>query len=74
MAFAFRPDFYNDENKIKQWKAFCKKNTRYVQERDLNEVIAEIAVFLIPVTKSIQVNTPFTGVWKSGGPWSFVAE
>jgi hypothetical protein len=31
VAFAFTEKFHNDENKIKQWKAFCKKNKRYVQ-------------------------------------------
>jgi predicted nucleotidyltransferase component of viral defense system len=74
LAFAFTEKFHNDENKIKQWKAFCKKNKRYVQERELNEVVADIAAFLVPVAKSVQAKVPFTGIWKSGGPWSLVAK
>lgn len=73
-AFAFTESFYSDENKISQWEAFCKKNKRYVQERQLNEVVAAIAVFLVPVAKSVQTKALFTGTWKSGGPWFFGVE
>jgi hypothetical protein len=32
VPLAFKPEFYEDENKIKQWNAFCNKNKSYVQE------------------------------------------
>ena len=73
-AFAFTEAFYNDENKIRQWKAFCRKNKRYVQERNLREVVSDITEFLAPAAKSLRAKSPFTGVWKSGGPWSVVVD
>jgi hypothetical protein len=30
VPLAFTPEFYEDENKLKQWNAFCNKNKSYI--------------------------------------------
>ncbi len=66
---AIRAEFYTDENKIKQWNAFCSKNKLYVQQRELKQVIGEITAFLGPVATAIQRGEPFNAVWKPGHGW-----
>jgi hypothetical protein len=66
---AFRAEFYTDENKIKQWNAFCSKNKLYVQQRELKQVIGEITAFLAPVATAVQRGEPFNAVWKPGHGW-----
>ena len=39
MPLAFTPEFYQDDNKIKQWKAFCNKNRPRVQEIEFKTLI-----------------------------------
>ena len=51
VPLAFTPEFYEDENKIKQWNAFCDKNKSYVQEAKFRDVVARLASFLVPVIK-----------------------
>lgn len=49
---AFTSEFYEDENKIKQWKAFCNKNKPRVQEIEFKTLIDRLASFLTPVIRS----------------------
>ncbi len=51
---AFTPEFYEDENKIKQWRAFCNKNKPHVQDIELNALVARLLSFLTPVIRSAQ--------------------
>jgi hypothetical protein len=66
---AFRAEFYADENKIRQWNAFCSKNKLYVQQRELKQVIGEIRAFLAPLATAIQRGESFNAVWKPGHRW-----
>ena len=66
---AFRPEFYTDENKIKQWNAFYSKNKLYVQQRELKQIIGEITAFLAPVATALQRGESFNAVWKPGRGW-----
>lgn len=49
---ALTREFYEDENKIKQWKAFCNRNKPHVQEIEFNALVARLSSFLLPVIKS----------------------
>ena len=39
VPLAFTPEFYEDENKIKQWNAFCNKNKSYVQQTEFRDIL-----------------------------------
>jgi len=66
---AFTPEFYDDDNKKKQWAAFCARNATYVTKTELKEVIENIQRFLEPVVAALLDSSPFTKRWEPGGPW-----
>ena len=66
--FALTPEFYEDENKIKQWRAFCNKNKPHVQEIELNALVARLLSFLIPVIKSAK-GGPELNRWTPDDQW-----
>jgi hypothetical protein len=69
VPFAFTPEFYEDENKIKQWKAFCNKNKSYVQQTEFRDVVARLASFLVPVIKSVEQERSLDGAWTPAHAW-----
>jgi hypothetical protein len=66
---AFTPEFYEDENKIKQWKAFCNKNKPRVQEIEFKILIDRSASFLTPVTRSAQDGLELNSKWTPDDQW-----
>jgi hypothetical protein len=68
--FAFTSDFYGDPNKVRQWAAFSQKNRSYVEPIAFRALVARIAQFLVPVSRSAREGVPFTKTWKPGGPWA----
>jgi hypothetical protein len=69
VPFAFTPEFYEDENKIKQWNAFCNKNKSYVQHTKFGDVVNRLASFLVPVIKSVQQERVLDSVWTPAQVW-----
>jgi len=69
VPLAFTPEFYEDENKIKQWNAFCNKNESYVQEAKFRDVVARLASFLVPVIKSVQQERTLDSAWTPAHAW-----
>jgi hypothetical protein len=69
VPFAFTPEFYEDENKIKQWNAFCNKNKVYVQQTEFRDVVARLASFLVPVIKSVQQQRGLESAWTPAHAW-----
>ena len=67
--FAFTPEFYQDENKIKQWKAFGSKNKPRVQEIELKTLMTRLSAFLRPIIKSAQAEQEFDSRWTSAREW-----
>jgi len=65
---AFTPEFYEDENKIKQWRAFCNKNKPHVQDIELNALVARLLSFLTPVIRSAQ-GGPELNRWTPDDQW-----
>jgi hypothetical protein len=61
--------FYSDGTKQAQWSAFVSKNKLYIEPITLQEVIAGIEAFVMPVLPSSAVkNLPILH-WEPGGPW-----
>ena len=69
LPLAFTPEFYEDENKVKQWNAFCNKNKMYVQQMEFKDVIARLASFLVPVTRSAQQHRILGSTWTAIHAW-----
>jgi hypothetical protein len=66
---AFRPEFYEDENKIKQWNAFCNRNKSYILQREFRDVVARLASFLVPVIKAVQAERVLDSEWMPAHAW-----
>ena len=65
----FTGEFFADENKKKQWSAFCKKNSGYISDVSLESVCLEIARFLMPVVKALGNNESLDRSWSPKGTW-----
>lgn len=59
----FSENFYQDQNKMTQWKNFLSQNRLEFAPVLLEEVINTLKVFILPIIKSIQKNEKFTGYW-----------
>lgn len=68
--FAFTSAFFEDSQKTLQWTAFVKRSKPDIPVGDLSGVIADIAVFLAPVIKSLQSDTSFKKKWLPGQGWA----
>lgn len=60
--------FAQDPQKQTQWQAFLRKNR--LEALALNDVIAALATFMLPVIEAASANETFTARWQAGGPWS----
>ena len=70
VPLAFTPEFYEDENKVKQWSAFCNKNKSYVPQNEIQKnVVAHLASFLVPVIKSVQQERALDSAWTPSHAW-----
>lgn len=67
--FAFTSVFYEDPQKVVQWKAFIKKSKPDTPVGELSEIIGEIDSFLSPVIESVQSNAPFEDAWDPSQGW-----
>lgn len=68
--FAFTPAFYADPQETVQLTAFVKKSKPDIPVGDLSAVIADIAVFLLPVIESLQSKASFYKEWMPEQGWS----
>jgi predicted nucleotidyltransferase component of viral defense system len=60
--------FAQDPQKQTQWQAFLRKNR--LEALALNDVIAALATFMLPVIEAASANAIFPARWQAGGPWS----
>jgi hypothetical protein len=60
--------FAHDTQKRIQWQAFLKKNR--LETLTLDDVIATLATFMLPVIEAASANATFPFRWQAGGPWS----
>jgi hypothetical protein len=69
-AVVFMPEFFENEDKKKQWAAFCNKNRNYVADISLETVCREIEAFLMPVVDRVAAGRDLQGKWAPSGPWN----
>ena len=70
----FTSEFFDNDDKKKQWGAFCNKNRTYVPEIPLETVCREIRAFLRPVIEGMRKRERFRMHWRAGGPWQQVSD
>ena len=68
VPFGLTEAFAHDAQKQAQWRAFLRKNR--LEALALNDVIAALVVFMLPVIKVANANAVFSARWQAGGPWS----
>ena len=66
--FGLTDAFAQDAQKQAQWQAFLRKNR--LEALALNDVIAALVTFMLPVIKATNANAVFSARWQAGGPWS----
>lgn len=72
----FTAEFFNDDAKKNQWNAFVNKNRLYVAATSLQEVVADIERFVMPLVNAIAGGDDDHGddlrrwTWPARGPWS----
>jgi len=65
----FTPEFFEDAEKKRQWSAFIAKNKLYIASISLEEVVAAIERFVMPMITSINTEKRQRRSWVPGGPW-----
>lgn len=66
--FGLTDRFVHDAHKQTQWQAFLGKNK--LEALNLEEVVATLRGFLLPVITSASADTHHPQHWQAGGPWS----
>ncbi|MDR8389831.1 nucleotidyl transferase AbiEii/AbiGii toxin family protein [Aliifodinibius sp. S!AR15-10] len=69
VPLALTRSFYEDETKIKQWKAFIGKVSDDLVPSELETVVARIAIFLWPVTDALSKGNSFDREWNRRKEW-----
>jgi hypothetical protein len=67
---ALSPEFADDPEKQRQWKAFLQKGKLSVGTNSFGEVIGRLREFLIRPIEALQHEDEFRAVWKAGVGWS----
>jgi hypothetical protein len=67
---AFTPEFFEDEEKTRQWSAFIAKNRLYIAPISLEEVVGAIERFVMPMITSINTEEQQLWSWPPRGPWA----
>lgn len=61
--------FTADSSKRTQWAAFRKRSRLVEKIGELDQVVAELALFLLPPLSAAASGAGFSLSWKVGGPW-----
>ena len=69
MPLAFTREFYEDQGKVKQWNAFCTKNSPYVERTEFKSIITQLTSFLAPVIRSARENRILGSTWIPARGW-----
>jgi len=62
--------FHLAAGKQAQWQAYVRKARVEGPTPTLEETVARIDTFLMPVVKALASGIPFASAWPPGGPWS----
>ncbi len=66
---ALSPEFFEDESKRKQWKAFLKKGKLKFADKELQEVVLTLRSFLLPPIQAVVRAQTFDLIWQPSGSW-----
>lgn len=66
---ALSSEFFEDESKQKQWKAFLKKGKLKSEDKELQAVILTLQSFLLPPTQAVVKAQAFNQIWLLPGLW-----
>ena len=69
MPLAFTPEFHEDQGKVRQWNAFCTKNSPYVQRTEFKSIIAQLISFLVLIIRSVRENRILGSTWIPARGW-----
>lgn len=69
IPLAFTPEFHDDQNKKRQWTAFCSRISTATNTTDLKSVVEALKLFLSPVAAAAMEQMAFPTKWKPSGPW-----
>jgi len=67
---ALSDEFASDPGKITQWQAFLRRTGFEATAVDLDHVIDELRIFLMPPVDAAARGEVFDLSWTDGGPWS----
>ena len=67
---ALSDEFASDPGKITQWEAFLRRTGLEATAVDLDHVIDELRIFLMPPVDAAARGEVFDLSWTDGGPWS----
>lgn len=65
---ALTSEFYDDQQKGAQWKAFLNKAKLNAEGKSLPEIAAALSSFLMPVSAAVANGEIHEGKWHRGGP------
>jgi hypothetical protein len=63
-------EFYDDQQKNAQWKAFLNKSRLDADAKSLTEIAAALREFLIPISVVVAQGEVLDQLWRPAGPWS----
>ena len=66
---ALTAEFYEDESKQRQWTAFNRKNSLYIEAIPLKTVVTAIEQFVMPLVRGVVKTGHWSGSRQPGGPW-----
>jgi Nucleotidyl transferase AbiEii toxin, Type IV TA system len=69
VPLALTAEFYKDQNKVKQWRAYVNKNKPYVAQAELKDIADRLRAFLVPVIRSVRESRVFHGSWAPAEGW-----
>jgi len=61
--------FAEDRTKQNQWNAFVRRTRLKLPCEDLNIIVAELSIFLVPPSVAACQSRTFHKTWRKGGPW-----
>jgi hypothetical protein len=62
-------DFARDPSKAAAWKAFNAKIQRSAETAEFNEIVKQVADFILPAFKAAMFGGETLGIWTPPGPW-----
>jgi predicted nucleotidyltransferase component of viral defense system len=68
---ALTPEFYDDQQKNAQWKAFLNKAKLNAEGKSLPEIANALRKFLMPVSTAVAKSEILHKTWQPAGPWRY---